>query len=140
MLTVRGGQVLVERDAKRRFRRNVEEYELDLGTLVWRQTTDRNWPQYAIRPADGKLFVLDDCPDFEAFRPAGVPHEVLPPADWNTHRLAVGGVAVTVTVGVFEVEVLVEGTLPDGLVDELVEEARRHVEAAAKTACVAFAV
>jgi hypothetical protein len=136
VLTVRGGEVLAVREDKQRFRRNVEEYELDLGTLAWRRTTDRNWPQYAIRRADGKWFVLDDRPDFEAFRPAGVPHEVLPPADWNTHRLAVGGVMVRFAIGVGEVEILVEGALAGGLADDLVEAARLHVEAAIGRECV----
>ena len=135
-VTVRGGEVLVLQDGEQRFRRNVEEYELNLGTLAWRRTTDRNWPQYAIRRADGKWFVLEDRPDFGSFRPAEVPHEVLPPADWNSCRLAVGRVTVRFTVGVGEVEVLVEGTLPGGTAGELVEAARRHVEAATGTACV----
>src|SRR5262249_15187763 len=76
VITVRGGEVLVERDGVRWFHRNVEEYELDLGTLTWQRTTDRNWPQFVVRPADGKWFDLDRSPDFGAFRPDGVPYEV----------------------------------------------------------------
>lgn len=64
VITVRGGEVLIEREGGGRFRRNIEEYELDLRTLVWRRTTDRNWPQFAVRPADRKWFDLDHRPDF----------------------------------------------------------------------------
>jgi hypothetical protein len=122
--------VLVEREGGGRFRRNVEEYELDLRTLTWRRITDRNWPQFTIRPTDRKWFDLDRRPDFEVFRPTGIPHEMLPPADWNSHQLLVCGVTVRFTVSGREVEVLVQGELPQGTVAELVEAARRHVEAA----------
>jgi hypothetical protein len=136
VVTVRGGEVLVEREGGGRFRRNVEEYEFDLRTLAWRRTTERNWPQFAIRPTNRKWFDLDHRPDFEAFRPAGIPHEVLPPADWNSYDLLVRGVTVRFTVGGREVEVLVEGELPQGTIAELVEAARRHVEAATGRGCV----
>lgn len=136
VVTVRGGEVLVEREGGGRFQRNVEEYELNLRTLAWRRTTDRNWPQFTIRPANRKWFDLDRRPDFEVFRPAGVPHEVLPPADWNSHQLLVHGVTVRFTVGGREVEVLIEGQLPEGTVVELVEAARLHVEAATGGECV----
>jgi hypothetical protein len=140
VITVRGGEVLVEREDGGRFRRNVEEYELDLRTLEWRRTTDRNWPQFAIHTSDRKWFDIDRRPDFERFRPAGVPHEALAPADWNSYRLSVHGVTVQFTVGVHQVEILIEGHLPAGTVTELVDAARLHVEAAVGRECVADAL
>jgi hypothetical protein len=112
VVTVRGGEVQVEREGGGRFRRNVEEYELDLRTLAWRRVTDRSWPQFAVRPADRKWFDFDRRPDFEAFRPTGVQHEVLHPADWNSYQLLVRGITVRFTVGGRGVEILIEGTLP----------------------------
>ncbi len=136
VVTVRGGEVLVEREGGGRFRRNVEEYELDLRTLMWRRTTDRNWPQFEIRPTDRKWFDLDHRPNFEIFRPAGIPHEVLPPADWSSYQLLVHGITVRFIVGGREVEVLIEGVLPEGTAQSLVEAARRYVEAAIGRECV----
>jgi hypothetical protein len=128
--------VLAEREGGGRFRRNLEEYELDLRTLVWRRTTDRNWPQFTIHAADRRWFDLDHRPDFEAFRPTGIPHEVLPPADWNSYQLLIRGITVRFIVGVREVEVLIEGALPADTVGELVHVTRRYVEAAIGRECV----
>jgi hypothetical protein len=136
VITVRGGKVFVGREAGGRFRRNVEEYELDLRTLVWHQTTDRNWPQFAISPVDRNWFGHNDRLDFENFHPTGIPHEILPPAEWNSRLLAVQGVTVRFTVSGFAVEVLVEGKLTENITAELVEAARQHVEAAIGRECV----
>jgi hypothetical protein len=138
VIKVRRGEALVERSGDRRFRRNVEEYELDLGALVWRRTTDRNWPQFAIRPADGTLITYPHSPDFEDFRPAEVPHEVVP-RDGRDSRLSVHGITVRFNANMVEAEVLIEGKLPAETVTELLEQTRRYVEAATGRACVVAA-
>jgi hypothetical protein len=136
VITVRAGEVLVEQDGESRHRRNVEEFALDTQSWVWRRLTDRNWPQFAVRQADRKLFVLERDPEPEQVFPREVEHARLPCSEWNRIRFAVGGVAVSVTVAVAAIEVIVEGDLPPEVAGRIAEGVRASAESTIGRLCV----
>jgi hypothetical protein len=136
VITVRGGQVLVERDGEPRYRRNVEEFALDTRSGVWRRLTDRNWPQFAVRQADRALFVLERHPEPGQLFPRAIEHTPLPCSEWNRIRFEVGGVTVSVTVDVAAIEVIVQGDTPDRVAARVAEEVRAGAESATGRPCV----
>lgn len=135
-VTVRGGEVLVEQGGERRYRRNVEEFELDIRSGVWKRLTDRNWLQFSIRQESRGLFLLELSPGCEQLLPRGIEHAVEPYDDWNRVRFVVGGVPVSVTVGVSEIEVCVEGELAEELAARIAEEVRANAESAIQRRCL----
>jgi hypothetical protein len=136
VITIRGGEVIEERDGERRYRRNVEEFALDTRSGVWRRLTSRNWVQFSIRQEDRGLFVLEQRPEGEQLFPSGVKHTAEPCEDWNRIRFVVWGVPVSVAVEVSDIEVIVEGELPEELAGRIAEEVRANAEAAIQRRCV----
>lgn len=136
VITLRGGELLEERNGERRFRRNVEEFALDTRTGVWRRLTDRNWPQYDVYQADHKWFVLEHRPEREQLYPQTVEHNAEPCDDWNRIRFKVRGIPVSVTIELRTIEILVEGRLPDALADRIAEGVRAGAETATKRPCL----
>jgi hypothetical protein len=135
-ITVRGGEVVEDRGGKEHFRRNFEDYTLDLATDVWHRVTNRNWAQWRVRRADGKWFEIDPLLPPEAVVPVSVPHEVLPcEEEWHRARIAVEDVALELTVTHRAVEVVIEGQLPDPLTSRVVEEIRSRAEIATGQPC-----
>jgi hypothetical protein len=136
-ITLRGGEVVENREGKQHFRRNFEDYALDLATGVWRRMTDRNWQQWRVRRCDGQWFDCEPLLRPEDVMPVSIPNEVLPcEEEWNRARGAVEGVTVELTVGHREVEVVIEGRLPDSLADSMLEKIRTRAEAATGQPCV----
>jgi hypothetical protein len=136
ILTIRGGEFIEECRGKSRYRRNVEDYALDVRSGVWRRLTNRNWREFSIRQEDRGPFMLEQRLEPEAILPRGTEHVVMPCADWNRARILVGGVPVSLTVGVSDVDVIVEGELPGELSLRLAEEVRANAEAAVQRRCV----
>lgn len=136
VITIRGGEVIEERDGERRYRRNVEEFVLDARTGMWRRLTNRNWVQFAVRQEDRQWFVLERSPGRDALYPTATDHQPEPCAEWNQVRFLVEGVPVSVTEGVSEIEIIVEGELPEELAGRIAEEIRANTETAIKKRCV----
>jgi hypothetical protein len=136
VITVRGGEVIEGGTGEQRFRRNVEEFALDTRSWLWHRLTNRDWPQFAIRQEDRSWFVLENRPEPKALMPCRVDHVVEANNDWDRARIVVGGVPVSLTVGVSVIEVIIEGELPGGLVHQLTEEIRANAEAATGHRCV----
>jgi hypothetical protein len=131
-----GGEVIEERDGERRYRRNVEEFALDTRSGAWRRLTSRNWLQFSIRQEDRGLFVLEQRPAREQLFPRGVEYTVEPCEDWNRIRFVVRGVPVSVSVEVSDIEIIVQGELPEKLAGRIAEEVRGNAEAAIQRRCV----
>jgi hypothetical protein len=135
-ITIRGREVIKERDGERRYRRNVEEFSLDTRSWVWRRLTSRNWLQFSIRQEDRGLFVLEKDPKLELLFPREVEHTVVPCEDLSRIRFVVQDVPVSVAVAVRDIEVIVEGQLPVELEGRIAEEVRANAEAAIQRRCV----
>ena len=134
-ILVEGGEVIRDCNGEELYRQNVEQYALDIQSGVWRQLTSRNWRQFRIRPADRKVFVLEDRPKPGNLLPTGLEHTVLQCDKWNGARIAVKGVTVDLNVGIWDVRVLVEGELPAQVVDVVVNEICARTEKAAQRSC-----
>jgi hypothetical protein len=136
VLTVRGGELIAERDGARYTRVNVEDFALDLRTGEWRQLTSRNWAQFRVHRADRKSFPFEYPLPLEALYPQNVEHTVVPCDEWNQIRFVVGGAPVTVTVESSAIRVLVAGAVPEQLAHHIAEGVRANAAAASQQPCV----
>jgi hypothetical protein len=135
-ITIRGGKVIEEKGGKQQYRRNVEDYALDLGSGVWSRLTDRNWRQFSIRQEDGQLFVLERDLNPENLIPRTAERTVASDEESRRVRIVVSGVPISLIVGVRLIEIIFEGELPGELCLRLAEEIRANAEVAIKHRCV----
>jgi len=134
IITIRGGQLVQERDSEQRICRTFEDYALDLKSHVWRRITYRNWHEFSIRQEKG-AFVLDRRPKPEALLPRNVPHVILPAERDADARFLVAGVVVSLTIHVTHIELVVEGNLHGSLLERLAEEIRANTETQVGARC-----
>jgi nitrogen regulatory protein PII-like uncharacterized protein len=71
----------------------------------------------------------------EVFRPTRVPHEVLPPTAWNSHRIAVDKVEIEILNEFSEIRVMICGVLGQQIVRDLVEDLRANLQRATSQPC-----
>lgn len=137
IITVQGGKVFTYSGERQRFRRNIEDYTLDLTSGVWRRITARNWLQFRISQADRALFASKNDPGFENILPRNIEYALIPIQErWRQARLLIAGVPVYVKLGVSVIEITVEGNLPPDLCARLTEEIRSNAEAAIQRPCI----
>jgi len=135
-ITIRGGKTNEEQDGEIRFRRNVEEYALDIRSWNWRRLTDRNWPQFLIKPEDRDRFAPERYPKVEELWPRNIEYAVIPCDDRRQSWIVVEGVTVSIIISPRNIEVIVEGGLPDDFPHRLAEEIRANAEAAIQRRCI----
>lgn len=133
-IVIRGGRVFTDIGVKQRFRRNVDDYALDVDSAIWRRITNRNWRQFSIEQEDERPFVLE--PTAEAILPRDMDYSVLPSEDPDAAFIVVQGIAVSVTVDICEIAIVVQGDLPGDLLLRLVENMRSNAEKAIQRRCV----
>jgi hypothetical protein len=135
-ITIRGGQLFEANGCETRYRRNVEDYALNLKSGEWQRLSNRNWRQFSIRREDRGLFVLDHRPTEKALVPRGVKHTVVPTFDEDRIRFWVAGVPIDLTVNVTAIEGIVEGELSEELFVKIAEEIRSNVERTIRQRCL----
>jgi hypothetical protein len=135
IITIRGGQILDAYQSEQRTRRNFEDYALDINSYTWKRLTSRNWREFSIRQEKG-AFVLDHKPEPKTLLPGGIEYISLPPGTNEDSRFLVAEVPVSLTIRIARIELIVEGSLPEPLLDQLVEEIRANAEAAVKRRCI----
>jgi len=135
LITVTGGKLIDRKGDRERYRRNCEDYTLDLESRAWRRTTSRNWQQFSIRTRDPGTFGLDRCPKPQELLPRNL-RTTARSEKWNEAQAVVDGVPVLLCFGVSLIDVIVQGALPDDKVQQLVEEVRLNAEALADGPCV----
>lgn len=133
-ITIRGGEI--HPGADRWFRRNVEEYALDIQTAKWRRLTNRNWKQFAIHQENWGLFVLEHDPGLEKLPPRSAMDTVEWVEEFNVLHFYVEGVRIRLSIDVYSISIVVEGELPDDVIERVVEEMRANTEAAIKQRCL----
>jgi hypothetical protein len=134
IITIRGGEIIEEHEGKQRLKRNIEEYSLDIRSGLWRQLTSRNWLQFAIHQK-GRRALFVDVPNLSALYPSEIEHTPLADEQWNRVRFLVEGIAVSVTKGVSEIEIIVEGDLAAELGQSIANNVMANVEAATGLPC-----
>lgn len=134
VITVRGGEIANAGNGKHHFRRNVEDYALNLASGLWTRLTNRNWLQFSIRLKGGQHLPLDGRP-----KPASlVPRNAtpMPCEQYRGARFAFQGVPVSLAVHLWSIDIICEGDLPERQAFEMAEEIRLKTEAALKDSCV----
>jgi hypothetical protein len=136
-ITIRGGKVIEERGGKQRYRRNVEDYALELRSGVWRRLTNRNWHQFSVCQEDGQSFaVLPQLLRVKDLVPGKVELAAQQPEGYRAARILVHDVPVLLEIRLGSVEVIVEGSLPDEMYARLSEAIRANAETFLKRPCV----
>ena len=136
LISIRGGQRVELKDGKQRFKRNNEEFSLDIRTGTWAQITNRNWPQWSIGQEDGGAFILDHGVRLRDLVPEGLERICASDEREREARFLLRGVPIRVIAGVRRIEIVAEGDLPEQLCREIPEVFRRRVESLCKRKCV----
>src|SRR5262249_13041236 len=76
------------------------------------------------------------CPTHEARWPRKIEHTVAPCEDWGQSRIIVEGVTVSIIIDIRNIEVIVEGELPNDLAFRVAEEIRANAESTIRRRCV----
>ncbi len=134
-ITIKGGQLIREQNGKQQFRRNFEDYELDLNTFVWRRLTNRNWREFSIRQEKG-AFLLEHRPKLKVILPSNI--ELIQILDGKDEcaRFLAAGTPISMTIRITHIEIIVEGNLSDAALGVIVEEIRANTEEAIQRHCL----
>lgn len=136
LISIRGGEVVELRNGKQRFKRNNEEFSLDIRTGTWTQTTSRSWSQWAIGREDGGLFDLGHEVRVRDLVPPGIEQIAVAEDSRREARFLLRGVPIRVIAGVRRIEIIAEGDLAEELSREMPEVFRKRIEALCKKKCV----
>ena len=134
-ITIRGGQVIREQEGKQVYRRNFDEYSLDVSSGVWRRVTNRKWHQFNVRQGDGKLFVLERNPPIKALLPEGSKLLAKSSLYQKFTRIAVEGIPLSFKVGISSIEIVVEDDIPEEMLLQIADQIRAKAEAAIRRPC-----
>ena len=96
-IRIRNGICFEMRDGHQSYKRNIEEYSLNVQTSSWKRETKRNWSQITFRQEDGGLFALD-----RAIRPTDlIPRDIeFEKIAYNHARFLLGTASVQLIVSV----------------------------------------
>jgi hypothetical protein len=139
VITVKGGEVIQERNGRRRYRQNFDDYSLEPASGVWRRLTDRQWSQFSIHRDGHESFPLELRIEPEGLFPTDVSDaEMLGVSDDRPSEgwFRVQGCPVSVTVGWRYIEVVVHGPLPTEAATLFVDAIRARFEALVQHPCV----
>jgi hypothetical protein len=64
----------------------------------------------------------------DSLRPRQVPHEPFPDGEWRTYQFSVGETLVRVKEDFTQVQILIQGVLPEELVRRIVEGIASNIE------------
>ena len=139
VIKIWGGEVIQVNANRQRNRRCLDNYTLDTKSWSWVRTTQRNWRQFTICQESGDLFAqngLRQRPKPEALLPRNIDYVRTGCEEWNATRIIVEGVAASLKVGVFFIDLVIEGDLPNDTGQRLVEEIRRNAEVVTGNRCI----
>ncbi len=137
VIAVTGGEIVVRANVdEQRLLRNVEEYELDVRSLKWCRTTQRNWRQFRIVFFDNDGRRTYPEPDFkpESCLPKTWSYKLLDDdLPWKGWPIRVNGVPITFRNEFFEIQIIVESdTVIEEVstaLDETMKRTQAHIHA-----------
>jgi hypothetical protein len=138
-ITVTDGNVFIDRDGQPRFRRNLDEYALDVQTGTWRQLTRRNWRQFSIEPADHKSFPSEASINTDHALFADLPgaeHTGVSAENSDEHWFRMGDTFASMTVGWRNIEVMVRGDRSAEETTQFLEAIRTRLEVLIQRPCL----
>jgi hypothetical protein len=135
VINIRGGEVIQKRGDTQQYRRNLEDYALDVRSWTWHRATNRNWSQFSICQENKNMFVVEKRPEPQALLPRTIKHIVAPCDEWNGARIVIDGVPVSLRVGVSSIDVVIEGNMAPEIAQRFVEDVRTNAETIVGTHC-----
>jgi hypothetical protein len=135
MIVLTGGEVVLKKDGREVYRPNIEEYALDVHSGSWRKLTSRNWRQFAIRMQSQRMFNYERWPVPKKLLPEGVEYTLVECDSLLGAKIEVRGVRVAISVGVSQIRIRIEGSLPAIVVEQCAESVRVHAENAVGESC-----
>ena len=135
IITVKGGEVVSEREGKQVTLRNFDDYSLDVHSGLWRRETDCGWVQLHIRQTDGRFFV-GRPPSIEDILPAGA--ALMGESAWNAEftKAEIDGVPLSVCIGIVSIEIVVQAKIPNKMLLSIGEQIRVNTEFAVRARCI----
>lgn len=125
-ITVRGGEIMSADDGD--FKPNRSVYRLHLSDMRWeRIAVHERWRAFRLEAEEDSSRLVDDLDDF---RPVNVPHTVLESRPfWDPMWFAIDvmGIRVECSPRVTQLEITIEGELPDDVVEHLMADIRARV-------------
>lgn len=135
-ITISRGEIFEERDGRTRYRRNVEDYALDLNLWEWKRLTNRNWRQFFIRQENNRLFVLDRRLQPDSLVPSSIDSSSVQTLKWNRIAFKLNDVSIELTVGIGQIEIIVQGELSPETSARLTREITEITEHAIQARCI----
>ena len=134
VIKIWGGEVIQVDANRQRYRRSLEDYTLDTKSWSWVRTL--NWRQFTICQENGGLFVQNGLLKLEALLPRNIEYARTGCEEWNTARIIVEEVVVSLRVGVFFIDLIIEGDLSNETCQRLAEEIRCNAEVVTGNRCI----
>ena len=135
-MIVRGGEIFEERNGKKYYRANLEDYSLDPLSATWQQITNRNWPHFLIHRMDNKLLSSKLLPEPEEFIPEPFKEAVVPGEKWPKVRFVAKNVEVVLLVNRYRAEIIFEGNTPGNQAVKIAEEICGNIEEHSQSECL----
>jgi hypothetical protein len=132
----RQGNVFEIRNGKKCYRKNTEDYVLDLAAGEWKRLTSRNWPHFLIRKVDGGLFNMPHRIEVADLIPQRFKADVIPGSKWSDVRFAVQQTQIALTLGLMQIEIVMEGALPNRQAGMIAGEICDNIEKITQSKCL----
>jgi hypothetical protein len=137
VITIRGGDKVVNRDGEECCLRNFEDFALDLNSGVWCQITSRHWRQLSIYLENQRGVELDvDLPSAEALVPAILARSIQQTENSRSIQFIVEGVPATLKTETSNIELVIQGQLAEMAALRLAEYVRSKTEELVGQSCV----
>lgn len=118
-ITIHGGKVVQESDERETIRGNFEDYAYDLSSGRWTRETHRFWRQIEACVENRSRLPLIQC-----ILPKRLAHAELPSENRHEARIEVDGIPVWFRPEFRQVRIVIEGSLSEWAVQDLVDEVR----------------
>lgn len=134
IITIGGGQIVQERDAKQKFLCNLDDYTLNLKSGIWCKITHRQQRQFEIRRDDKLPFALRPLAKAEVLLPHTIEHSVVR-CESRSAQIVVEGTDVSLEVGISEIQIIVQGLLSEEILVRLCEDIRINAQSIFQCRC-----
>jgi hypothetical protein len=133
-IAIRGGEVVRDHQGGQLFVSNLEDDALDLNSRTWRQTTDKKWYHAKIWRDDKRPLPLEPYSKAEALLPRTIPYTLIN-CEWRDAKVLIENVEVSIKVGAFDIEIVVQGRIEQELLARLSEEMQMNAQILMKCKC-----
>lgn len=135
-IIIRDGEIFEERNGRKYYRNNIEDYALDLTSGAWKRITNRNWPHFLIQRMDNKFISTTPPLKPEEFLPEECKQYIVPSEKSRTVRFTTKNVQAVLSLKPLHAELVFEGNLPGDHSIKIAEEICGKIEEAVQSVCL----